>query len=920
MTDKDLWYKPKLIEVALPLEDINRACRDEKAVPRKGHPATLHLWWARRPLAACRAVLFSQLVDDPSAHPERFPNEELQKAERDRLHRLLSELSRWENVNNPRILDAARQEIQNSCNGSTPAILDPFAGGGSIPLEAQRLGLEAHASDLNPVAVLINKALIEIPPKWAGHSPVFPGAAVERVSWPAATGLAEDVLRYGEWMRDEAQKKIGHLYPSVKYSGVEVPIIAWIWARTVTCPNPACGGTMPLISSFWLAKKRGKERYLVPRVRGKRVHFEIGGPNGIPHEGTIKGRTGAVCIICDTPVAMSYVQAEGRAGRMGAQLLTIVAEGKKQRYYVAPNDAHEEAAQVPRPEHVPDEELANDPRSLWTVNYGLTRFSDLFTNRQLTAVVTFSDLIQAARKKVLMDGGESQYADAISTYLSFAVSKLADWSSSLCSWINTAEKVRNTFARQGIPMVWDFLEVYPFSNAVGNFATHVDWVARTVRELPAQRSGIVEQADARKLDSRNLITATDPPYYDNINYANLADFFYVWLRRSLSGVYPQLLGTVVTPKADQLVADPVLHKDKKNAARFFEDGFIEVFRHIREDAPTEFPVTVFYAFKQSETDDEGGQASTGWETLLEGMITSGWAVTATWPVRTERGGRTRDIESNALASSIVLACRPRPADAGFTDRRGLINALREEFPDALRNLEQGQVAPVDLRQAAIGPGMAIFSRYARVNEPDGTPMRVRAALSLINQVLDEKLSQLEGDVSSDTRFAVEWYKQFGFDQGPFGTAETLSKGTDTGIDGLVRAGIVKSAAGKVKLLSVRDIPASYDPEADDRTSEWEICLHLAKALQVRGADDAARLMAAARRVPAVELDDVKELAYLLYSIAEKKGWAETALLFNNLGTSWTDLEDASRKVTAGAGTGGQGEFTLEFGSDDDGDE
>ena len=317
--------------------------------------------------------------------------------------------------------------------------------------------------------------------------------------------------------------------------------------------------------------------------------------------------------------------------------------------------------------------------------------------------------------------------------------------------------------------------------------------------------------------------------------------------------------------------------------------------------PAEFPITVFYAFKQSEDDSDGGHASTGWETLARRHDHFWLGRDRYLADRTERGGRSRDIESNALASSIVLACRPRPADAGFTDRRGLINALREEFPDALRKLEQGKVAPVDLRQAAIGPGMAVFSRYARVNEPDGSPMRVRAALSLINQVLDEKLSQLEGNVSADTRFCVEWFKQYGFDQGPYGTAETLSKGIDTSITGLERAGVLVSRAGKVKLQSVRDIPDFYDPRDDERTSEWEICLHLAKQLDRSGVDAAASLMAAAREVPGIDLDDVRELAYLLYSIAEKKGWAETALLFNNLGTSWTDIEDASRRAAAGAG-------------------
>jgi putative DNA methylase len=462
-------------------------------------------------------------------------------------------------------------------------------------------------------------------------------------------------------------------------------------------------------------------------------------------------------------------------------------------------------------------------------------------------------------------------------------------------------------------MSWDFTEVNPFAVAAGDISVSVDTAYDVIRGLPAEGRGSARQNSATKADLSAQLISTDPPYYDNVGYADLSDFFYVWLRRSLGSVYPDLLSTMLTPKTDELVADPFRHK---NANKFFEDGFTSVFQRICETTLPGFPITVFYAFKQSEDDDDGGHASTGWETLLEGMINSGWAVTGTWPVRTERGGRTRDIESNALASSIVLACRQRPVDAGFTDRRGLINALREEFPEALRKLEHGKIAPVDLRQAAIGPGMAVFSRYTRVNEPDGSRMRVRAALSLINQVLDEKLAQLEGDVSPDTRWCVEWFKQYGFDNGPYGTADVLARGVDTGVDGLVRAGVVKSAAGKVKLRSVRDIPDFYDPRVDERTSEWEICLHLAKALEVQGADSAAQLMAASRDV--VDLDDVRELAYLLYSIAEKKGWAETALLFNNLGTSWTDIEDASRR--AGAAAGGQGEFTLEFGGDEDGDE
>jgi putative DNA methylase len=919
MSTKDFWYKPKLIEVALPLEDINRESAREKSI-RHGHPSTLHLWWARRPLAACRAVLFAQLVDDPSAHPDKFPTEEVQQAERERLHKIISRLVKWENIHDEKLLQEAHDEILKSTNGNPPPVLDPFAGGGSIPLEAQRLGLEAHASDLNPVPVLINKALIELPAKWAGRSPVFPGAAQEKMSWPGTTGLAEDVRLYGEWIRDEAEKRIGHLYPKIKVGGTECTVIAWIWARTVNCPNPACGGNMPLVRSFWLGKKKGKQRYVVPIAvpEEKRVRFDVGGPDGVPRDGTVS-RTGATCLICGTPVPLTYVRDEGKAGRMGAQLMAIAAEGPRQRYYVAPTEEHEKAADVPRPDDVPEAELPEQALGFRVQGYGMHTWADLFTNRQLVALTTFGELLDEVRERMLAEGAERDYADVISTYLAFAISRITGSLCNLATW-NSApskESVTGVFRMHAISMTWDFAESNTFLDGQPtDMQASAEWVAEAVDCLPAGH-GRATQKNASTRTYAGVAVSTDPPYYDNVGYADLSDYFYIWLRRSLIGVYPDLLSTMLTPKADELVANPFRHD---NPNKFFEDGFTEVFRRICEESSDDFPASVFYAFKQAESDGDGAHASTGWETLLEGMIASGWAVTGTWPIRTERDGRSRDIGSNALASSVVLACRPRPSDAGFTDRRGLIDALQAEFPDALRMLEQGKVAPVDLRQAAIGPGMAVFSRYGRVNEPDGSPMRVRAALSLINQVLDEKLSQLVGDVSADTRFCVEWFKQYGFEEGPFGIADTLARGVDTGVDGLVRAGVLRSVAGKVKLLSVRDIPDECDPATDERTSEWEICLHLAKQLDEHGTDAAARLMAVARDVSGIDLDDVRELAYLLYSIAEKKNWAEVGLLFNNLGTSWTDLEDTARRMPSGAVAGGQGQLTLEFGSGEDGDE
>ncbi|WP_203872338.1 DUF1156 domain-containing protein, partial [Planomonospora parontospora] len=644
-------YRKKLIEVAMPLEAINKGSVHEKSVPRQGHPATMHLWWARRPLAAARAVLFAQLVDDPSSRPEEFPTEEDQVLERKRLFGIIERLVEWEKINDKALYGEARAEIWKSCGDNPPSILDPFAGGGSIPFEAQRLGLEAHASDLNPVPVLINKALIEIPSKWLEMPPVFPEADKLKIDkWPGATGLAEDVRRYGQWIRDEAEKRIGHLYPKARLEdGSEANVIAWIWARTVTCPNPACSGVMPLVRSFWLGKKKGKERYVEPVVEGKRVRFEIKGPTGTAREGTV-GRSGATCLICNTPVPLTYIREEGKIGRMGAQLMVTVAEGPRMRYYIAPTAEHEEMAKIPFPENVPEGEVSDNPRWFSPPLFGMKKFSDLFSNRQLVALSTFGDLIAEARGRVVSDAlsrglplgdplsqngsGAQSYGDSVAVYLAFALSKLADWSSTACSWIGTVEKVRDTFARQAIPMAWDYVEINPHSQTVGNFGNHVKWVSAGVQGCGFMPVGKVYQENAMSVNVEDRVISTDPPYYDNIGYADLSDFFYIWLRRSLVDVFPDLFGTLLTPKSDELIANPYRRGGKEAANRFFEDGFKQVFERIRNGASSSYPMTVFYAFKQSESDGSG-IASTGWETLLEGMIRSGWAVTATWPLRTE---------------------------------------------------------------------------------------------------------------------------------------------------------------------------------------------------------------------------------------------------------------------------------------------
>ncbi|MDI6691964.1 MAG: DUF1156 domain-containing protein [Anaerosomatales bacterium] len=920
----------KLIEVALPLEAINAASAHEKMPGIGPHPRGLHLWWARRPLAACRAVLFASLVDDPSSHPDRFPTEEAQAAERERLFRLIEELVKWENSANERVLAEAREEIARSCDGAPPPVLDPFCGGGSIPLEAQRLGLEAHGSDLNPVAVLITKALIEIPPRFADRPPVHPEAHAGRLDtgqWRGAAGLAEDVRRYGEWMRNEAAARIGHLYPKIslppEHGGGEATVIAWLWARTVRYPNPACGAEMPLLRSFWLSKKKGKQAWVEPIVdrAAKTVRFEVRTGEGVPQEApkTSKGANFR-CLVCGSPANSEYVRAEFKAKRNSQVMLAIVAEGKRGRIYLPPDEVHVRTPLSARPKWKPEEEMNQEtPNLVSGRGYGITHWHELFTPRQLVALTTFSDLVGEARERVRADAiaagmpddgigleaggsGATAYADSVSTYLGFAVDRCADFNNAMCRWVQSNEKVMNLFARQAIPMVWDYAEANVLANVVGGFSSAVAYVADCLNTLPSNgTSGVARQLDATAAVNgvdRPLIS-TDPPYYDNIGYADLADFFYVWLRRSLGDVYPQLMSTLLVPKAQELVATPYrFDGDKRKAKEFFEKGLGQAFARMREAHDARFPLTVYYAFKQSEEGDgDAGAASTGWETMLEGLIRAGFSILGTWPMRSEQSERIIAAGTNALASSIVLVCRPKPEGAPIATRGEFVSALKRELPEALKRLQEGSIAPVDLAQAAIGPGMAVFTRYAKIVESDGTAMRVRDALALINQVLDEILAEQDADYDPATRFAIAWFEQRGFDEGPFGEAEVLAKAKGVSVDALARDGFLHAAAGKVRLLRRAELPDDWDPATDKRLTVWEVASYLVRAYEEGGERAAADLLA---RVGAAYGQTARELAYRLFAVCEKKGWSSEALPFNAFIVAWPEISSLAASSGGGA--------------------
>lgn len=904
----------KLIEVALPLEAINAEAAREKSI-RHGHPSTLHLWWARRPLAAARAVIWSSLVDDPSAHPELYPTEEAQNTERQRLFGILEKLVKWENSNDPEVLAAAKAEILHSTNNNPPALLDPFAGGGAIPLEAQRLGLEAHAHDLNPVAVMINKAMIEIPPRFAGQAPVNPDSRTRldgATGWQGAQGLAADVQYCGEWMKREAFRRIGHLYPKVKVphelGGGEATVIAWIWARTVKCPNPACGCEMPLVHSFILSKKKGKEAWIEPLFENGKTAYAVHREGKPALEGTIN-RKGAVCACCGSPVGYPHIRAESVADRMGAHLMAVVAEGKNGRVYISPDDVQILAAQVEKPIEYPEGQLAYYPGHLNTNVYGLNEFHKLFTNRQLTALTTFSSLVAEAQTKAEADAvaagvindhialsaggsGARAYGEAVGVYLAFVIDKMTDYNSSICSWHNSGEKMRNTFGRQAIPMVWDYAEANPFCSSSGSYDNMLDWVVRCIEQLPAQGNAEVSQFDAQSdCGLRNIMVSSDPPYYDNIGYADLSDFFYVWMRQSLKDTYPKLFRTMLVPKAEELVATPYRFEGSTEKARdFFEDGMLHTCQQIYQYAREDIPVTIYYAYKQSDTDEDSKTASTGWETMLSAIIRAGFAITGTWPMRTEMANRSIASGTNALASSIVLVCRKRPAEAPQTTRRGFIAELKRELRPALQKLQRSNIAPVDLAQSAIGPGMGVYSRYGRVLEADGSAMTVRSALQIINQELDVYFNEQDGELHANSRFCVDLYTQNAFNNLKFGDADTLARAKNTSVAALAAKGVLSAEKGIVRLLTREELPEKVDTREE---SIWLLCQQLTRAMETGGVEACAQIVAP---MLGSNAERAKDLAYRLYTLAERKGWTQEGYAYNALVVAWREIQSRAAEL------------------------
>jgi putative DNA methylase len=912
--------KKKLIEVAMPLEVINKASTREKNI-RKGHPSTLHLYWARRPLATCRAVIFAQLVDDPSSHPDKFPSQDDQQKERERLFKIIEELVTWENTNNEEVLQKAHKEILKSYDGELPIIYDPFSGGGSIPLEAQRLGLPSRGSDLNPVAVMIGKALIEIPSLFLNMKPIHPNG-LDKLSYKNAEGLAEDVKYYGEWMRNRAFDRIGHLYPEIDlpstYGGRKQKVIAWIWARTIPSPDPAFSEcNVPLVSSFLLSLKKGKEAFVEPIIdkSSKTITYKIiyGGTSQqreTAKKGSKEGRGSYfTCLLSGSAISPEYIRKIANSTGLKSSLIAIVAEGKNGRAYLSPNNQHEDIAFSAEPVWFPEMEMNQKSKDLVSGRgYGFKSWHELFTKRQLLALTTFSDLIIDVRDKIehdaikagmsvdqtpLSKGGVNAkaYSEALSVYLTNAISKLADYGSSISTWSVTRETIRNTFGRQAIPMTWDFAEVNAFSNSTGNWMNGVLWNVSAIEKFMPKSSGKILHHDAQTVKYEpNTIISTDPPYYDNIAYADLSDFFFLWMKPSLKSIYPNLFTTLSTPKSEELVALSYRHGNKNNADKFFLEGMTRAIKNMAENTSKVAPTTIYYAFKQSEIEKEG-ISSTGWATFLEAVIQAGYSIVGTWPMRTEMLNRMIATGTNALANSIVLVCRNRKEALGSITRAEFIRQLKIELPNALTNLKATNIAPADIPQSSIGPGIGIFSRYKAILENDDSHMSVKTALQLINRELGDE----EGEYDSETSFAITWFEQNGFNVGDFGSAHNIANAKGISVNTLVHSGVAQSSGGKFSLLNRESLEDGWNPTTDKNLTIWECCQYLIKTMEDKGEFETAKLV---KQMGSNRADSAKELAYTLYDVAaNKRKDANEATAYNGLIAVWSELTAQAANIT-----------------------
>lgn len=905
-------HKIKLIERIIPIEAINANAEYEKKPGVGPHPRSLHLWWAKRPHAAARAIIFCQLVDDPSSSPELFPTIDDQNKERERLMEIAAKLSDWKLSFDDDVMKDAQKEILKSNNGEFPIISDPFSGGGTIAAEAQRIGVPSVCSDINPIPFLIGKTMVEYPWRYKDSSPRSV-KSIQRTSYRFSDGLASDFRNYGNILIEKFKSRMAAFYPRVdlpkEFGSGKADVVCWLWAKTVASPDPALSGLhVPLIKSMDLCNKKGSRVWLQPKVSGTSYTFGVQS-EALGHEyesikGTV-GRSGATCIVSGAAIPLAYIRKEGVSGRIGEKLIAIaVNTGGRGKVYIPATESQSELMFSCKNLRDGDLSIGIEHWSGCTnsVVYGFDTFDKLFNDRQSYSLKELASLISEMRSYIrndILDSGCSkefseEYSIVMVDYLSLALSRALDFNNRFTGWNASNQKIMHLFGSHRIPMVWDYGEANITSNVVGGLPQIVEFLAKCIERVQPRARGSVTLAPAQEISFGEMtVVSTDPPYFDNVPYSNLSDFFYMWLRPIMKESHSSEFGTIATPKNGELVANEARHGSKAHAEEFFLNGMEGALTNLKRQHDSRYPIVIYYAFKQSEIEEEG-LISRGWSAFLSSVVASGLQVIATWPIRSESSLRLRAHGSNALSTSVVMVCRVRENVGEVISRSDFVRNLRKELPSAIATLQASNVSPADMPQSAIGPGIRVFSRYAAVLESDDSPMSVKTALQLINAELDTFLSSLTGDFDAETRFAVTWFEQFGYDKGEFGTAQSLCQARGLAVDAVKHAGIIESAAGKVRLLKRSELDDGWDPNTDTHLTIWECLQYLVRALD-EGEENAARLL---KRIGPERAGAVKDLAYYLYDLAgNKRRDAQEATAYNALIALWSDLTGLASTVS-----------------------
>lgn len=894
--------KRKLIEVALPLDEINAACKADKD-RKTGTIRNLHKWFAPMPLPAWRALLFAAMIDDPEDDTLRA----------DLLGVIKQLVANGADLPDDAALADAKARLRAQFPDGMPTVFDPFCGGGSTLIEAQRLGAPTRGSDLNPVPALITRTVTQILPKiWDGQ-PLHPAAVGDRarlarnerqLTFPAAeqsraplrgyAGIVQDVNHYAAQIQDRVLRRLSKNYRSQDGENV----VAWLWARTARCPNPSCGIDTVLTTSWWLAKRKNELAWLEPIVRDGRVDItvESGRAHGQAQDSPKIGDGVFECLACKATLDGRYLRSQGKDGRLGLRMTAVVADVAGRRRYRAPTQQDLDAAAVTDL----DSSFAAVPinsggQGIRVGLYGVSTWDEIFSPRQRIWLTALADEVARVPSVVTADGGAQEWAVAAATLLGLAVGRVAQYESTQVRWFidsrSGAGQALPAFGRHDVPMQWDFVEPAP-SSVAGSFTGAVRSITAGLSQA-SRGDGVVVRQDARvaRLAEPGLV-ATDPPYFDAIGYADHSDYFYIWHRRALKDVHPDLYGTAAAPKGGELTAIPVHHGNSKDAAReYFIEGFTEAFNNLQQSLRPDLPMLVVYASKEQKATK---QEETRWSSILTAMIAADLEITGAWPIHGTGTNRMVGIGTNAVATYVVMTCRPRESTAMSISLTDFTRALRRELGPAVRDLQASSILPVDLAQAAMGPGMRIYSRYRAVLDQAGSRVPVEHAMRLINSALAEVLDEQEGELDPASRFAIRWWETYGWEPGTFGEADKAARPLGIGVDDVVRSQVATSRANKVQLRGSGAMDPRWTPTNDIQPTAWEAVHHLAHKLIDRGGElEAAELMASLGNLH----DPAMALVYRLHDIAAKKSRAADQERYNALINSWSELVKLSKDAS-----------------------